>query len=111
MRERKGGAGLKKELVPDGSEGVCKEADCGVQWRLVGFLLLFRLCNALLSYSAFVPDEYWQGLEVAHRMVFGYPSEKHLHIINGCLLAILGWPCKWSRWTTFRRTIGPWLPV
>ena len=66
--------GPREELDADETVGVCKEAGCGVQWRLLGFLLLFRLCNALLSYSAFVPDEYWQGLEVAHRMVFGYPS-------------------------------------
>uniref|UniRef100_A0A6J0T323 Mannosyltransferase n=1 Tax=Pogona vitticeps TaxID=103695 RepID=A0A6J0T323_9SAUR len=31
-----------------------------------------RLLNCFLVQSSFVPDEYWQSLEVAHRMVFGY---------------------------------------
>jgi len=34
--------------------------------------LVWRLLNALLVQSSFVPDEYWQALEVAHRWVFGY---------------------------------------
>lgn len=47
----------------------------GWSWgHLVGMLVVFRTVNALLSYTAFVPDEYWQSLEVAHRMVFGYPN-------------------------------------
>ncbi len=37
---------------------------------LVG-CLFFRLINALLIRTTFAPDEYWQSLEVAHRMVFG----------------------------------------
>lgn len=35
-------------------------------------LLAFRISNALLIQTSFVPDEYWQSLEVAHNMVFGY---------------------------------------
>lgn len=34
--------------------------------------LSFRLLNALVSRTFFQPDEYWQALEVAHRLVFGY---------------------------------------
>lgn len=34
--------------------------------------LSFRLFNALVSRTFFQPDEYWQALEVAHRLVFGY---------------------------------------
>lgn len=44
------------------------------RWRLVAVLGAFRLASALLCQTAFVPDEYWQSLEVAHRMVFGYPA-------------------------------------
>ena len=40
-----------------------------VGW-LTGVVTL-RLASALLSQTTFVPDEYWQSLEVAHRMVFG----------------------------------------
>ncbi|CAD7700764.1 unnamed protein product, partial [Ostreobium quekettii] len=34
--------------------------------------LCFRLLNALLVQTYFDPDEFWQGPEVAHRLVFGY---------------------------------------
>jgi Alg9-like mannosyltransferase family. len=36
------------------------------------WLLSFRLLNSLLVRSYFSPDEYWQSLEVAHKIVFGY---------------------------------------
>ena len=52
-----------KQLVPGWSWG-----------QVVGVLVIFRTVNAFLSYTAFVPDEYWQSLEVAHNMVFGYPN-------------------------------------
>jgi phosphatidylinositol glycan class B len=35
-------------------------------------LFLFRTILALFCKSYFVPDEHWQSVEVAHRMVFGY---------------------------------------
>uniref|UniRef100_UPI00358E75BB GPI mannosyltransferase 3-like isoform X2 n=1 Tax=Myxine glutinosa TaxID=7769 RepID=UPI00358E75BB len=34
-------------------------------------LFLLRLCNCFLVQSSFVPDEYWQSLEVAHHLAFG----------------------------------------
>lgn len=44
-------------------------------WGLtLGSLIVFRVLNALLCSTSFVPDEYWQSLEVAHEMVFGYPQ-------------------------------------
>ena len=53
----------------------CSVVIAGLRWsHLVGALVVFRTVNALLCYSAFVPDEYWQALEVAHNMVFGYPN-------------------------------------
>lgn len=42
--------------------------DTGVLFGLV----VFRLCNVFLVQTWFVPDEFWQGPEVAHKMVFGY---------------------------------------
>ncbi|XP_051580288.1 GPI mannosyltransferase 3-like [Myxocyprinus asiaticus] len=39
------------------------------------FTVVFRLVNCLLVQSSFVPDEYWQSLEVSHRMVFNYGYE------------------------------------
>uniref|UniRef100_A0A3B5APD0 Mannosyltransferase n=1 Tax=Stegastes partitus TaxID=144197 RepID=A0A3B5APD0_9TELE len=44
------------------------------QTRVVVFSVVFRLINCLLVQSSFVPDEYWQSVEVSHRMVFSYPS-------------------------------------
>lgn len=41
------------------------------RYLLVG-LFLFRIVNAFLIQTSFVPDEFWQGPEVAHRIVFGY---------------------------------------
>jgi len=40
--------------------------------RAVAFLVVFRVLNVLCAQTYFVPDEYWQGPEVAHRLVFGY---------------------------------------
>ncbi|CAI2734511.1 unnamed protein product [Schistosoma spindalis] len=40
--------------------------------RLFVCLLLFRFFNALLIQTSYVPDEYWQSIEVAHKWVFGY---------------------------------------
>ena len=34
-------------------------------------LVAFRVLNAMMIQTAYVPDEYWQSLEVAHRMAFG----------------------------------------
>ncbi len=34
-------------------------------------LLAFRCLNALMLQTSYVPDEYWQSLEVAHKMAFG----------------------------------------
>ena len=34
-------------------------------------LLLFRVINAVIIQTFFVPDEFWQGPEVAHRVAFG----------------------------------------
>ena len=37
----------------------------------VKFFLL-RLSSVLMVQTCFVPDEYWQSLEVAHHLSFGY---------------------------------------
>jgi hypothetical protein len=34
-------------------------------------LISLRLVNSLLIQTSFVPDEYWQSVEVSHNMVFG----------------------------------------
>jgi phosphatidylinositol glycan class B len=39
---------------------------------VLALALAFRAANALLVRTYFNPDEHWQCLEVAHRIVFGY---------------------------------------
>lgn len=39
---------------------------------LLPTLIAFRLLNAFLINTTFVPDEVWQSVEVAHNWVFGY---------------------------------------
>ncbi len=34
-------------------------------------LIAFRVVNALIIQTSYVPDEYWQSVEVAHNMAFG----------------------------------------
>lgn len=36
------------------------------------FLVVFRVFNALCISTFFQPDEYWQSLEPAHKLVYGY---------------------------------------
>nr|XP_061796395.1 GPI mannosyltransferase 3-like isoform X1 [Nerophis lumbriciformis] len=39
---------------------------------IAAFCVTFRVTNCFLVQSSFVPDEYWQSVEVAHHMVFNY---------------------------------------
>ena len=34
--------------------------------------LILRMFSVIFTQTFFVPDEYWQSTEVAHRQVFGY---------------------------------------
>ncbi|XP_010278015.1 PREDICTED: GPI mannosyltransferase 3 [Nelumbo nucifera] len=40
--------------------------------RIFAICLIFRAVNSLLVQTYFNPDEHWQALEVAHRIIFGY---------------------------------------
>ncbi|XP_028429109.1 GPI alpha-1,2-mannosyltransferase 3 [Perca flavescens] len=46
--------------------------DGRLRTRVAVFSVVFRLINCFLVQTSFVPDEYWQSLEVSHRMVFNY---------------------------------------
>lgn len=59
---------------PDTCTQWISSAAASCSWRLFAVLVVFRMGSAVLSQTAFVPDEYWQSLEVAHHMVFGYPA-------------------------------------
>ena len=54
-------------VKPRGQRGAKHRGSMG----LLVLCLAFRALNAVLVRTAFAPDEYWQSLEVAHRMVFG----------------------------------------
>ncbi|XP_058485511.1 GPI mannosyltransferase 3 [Solea solea] len=54
------------------NENECPLNNVGLRARVVAFSVVFRLINCFLVQSSFVPDEYWQSLEVSHRMVFNY---------------------------------------
>lgn len=40
--------------------------------KILFCLILWRLTSVVVVQTAHVPDEYWQSLEVAHRLAFGY---------------------------------------
>ena len=41
-------------------------------WKIVLIAVTTRVLIALATQTFFQPDEYYQSLEVAHRLVFGY---------------------------------------
>ena len=47
-------------------------------------VLAFRLANACVLQTSFEPDEYWQSLEVAHHIVFGYGQWLNLVTRSQC---------------------------
>ncbi|KAI1889657.1 hypothetical protein AGOR_G00165200 [Albula goreensis] len=67
LRKRK-----SKLYSTDDTTGRFENGLLGVNVTL--FTVAFRLINCFLVQTSFVPDEYWQSLEVSHLMVFKYPS-------------------------------------
>lgn len=47
----------------------------GISVKVVILVVAFRLANSLLCRTFFQPDEYFQSIEIAHRLVFGYGYE------------------------------------
>ncbi|XP_074264446.1 mannosyltransferase APTG1 isoform X1 [Silene latifolia] len=60
--------------VLDTFEGnVKKSTSSDGSWKRIFYICLgVRMVNSLLVQTYFNPDEHWQSLEVAHRLVFGY---------------------------------------
>ncbi|KAG9352203.1 hypothetical protein JZ751_020616 [Albula glossodonta] len=65
LRKRK-----SKLYSTDDTTGRFENGFLGVNVTL--FTVAFRLVNCFLVQTSFVPDEYWQSLEVSHLMVFKY---------------------------------------
>ncbi|MBN3296359.1 PIGB mannosyltransferase, partial [Amia calva] len=64
----------------------------GIHVNVTVFTVAFRLANCFLVQTSFVPDEYWQSLEVSHNMVFKYPYTLHNHtILNLTRYGFLTW--------------------
>ncbi|KAM6425892.1 GPI mannosyltransferase 3 isoform 2-T2 [Liasis olivaceus] len=66
----------RKSARRGGTEGRRAGAGAGpaAPRRLLALSLALRLACCLSVRTSFVPDEYWQSLEVAHRAAFGYGS-------------------------------------
>ncbi|XP_034944229.1 GPI mannosyltransferase 3 [Chelonus insularis] len=48
--------------------GFAKDFD----WYIMIFMIFWRIISVAIVQTYHVPDEYWQSLEVAHRLAFGY---------------------------------------
>ncbi|KAK4821366.1 hypothetical protein QYF61_018904, partial [Mycteria americana] len=59
--------------APGGAAGQRGAGAAGGPAPLLALTVALRTLNCFLVQTSFVPDEYWQSLEVAHRMVFKYP--------------------------------------
>lgn len=70
--------GIRLSAEGDDDEGIherraSSSSSFSYSSRKIFFLcLVARIVNALLVQTYFNPDEHWQALEVAHRVVFGY---------------------------------------
>ncbi|CRK93399.1 CLUMA_CG006935, isoform A [Clunio marinus] len=40
--------------------------------KVLFFLIIVRIFSVYLVQTFFSPDEYWQSLEVAHKIIYGY---------------------------------------
>ncbi|GAB2241675.1 hypothetical protein Droror1_Dr00018450 [Drosera rotundifolia] len=82
MRKRRdagtGNEGIRLSDEGDDDEGIherraSSSSSFSYSSRKIFFLcLVARIVNALLVQTYFKPDEHWQALKVAHRIVFGY---------------------------------------
>lgn len=72
--KREGGrvGGRRRGAGPSPAGGASAGAAGGTS-ALTALAVGVRVLNCALVRSSFVPDEYWQALEVAHRLAFGYP--------------------------------------
>ncbi|KAJ3693913.1 hypothetical protein LUZ60_009393 [Juncus effusus] len=61
-----------ENALPPVEEAVRSSDPWGEEKRVWLFCLVFRVINGLMVQTYFNPDEHWQGLEVAHRITFGY---------------------------------------
>lgn len=46
--------------------------------NVFAFMAFLRFILVFFVRTFYVPDEYWQSLEVAHKLVFGYVSKSYV---------------------------------
>lgn len=59
-------------MSPSCSPSIARKTNPTVPWRIFIAFLAFRILNSSITKTFFQPDEYWQALEPAHELVFGY---------------------------------------
>lgn len=81
-QEIKKRANLDPALAPTSLGWILKSES-----RLLLALIVFRICNAVTLKTSFVPDEYWQSVEIAHRWVYGrgYVTWEWIEHIRGTI--------------------------
>src|SRR6266542_1227857 len=78
--ELKGSEEIKKSVESEDSEENEENEESSKNKKplklniLLGYLILYRIINAIFTKTYFNPDEYWQSVEVGHYIVFGYPK-------------------------------------
>lgn len=55
--------------------------------ELLVLCVVFRVANSVLVRTYFNPDEYWQSVEVSHRLVFG---SGHLYVVWRWVSVVVG---------------------
>ena len=82
LRSRSKASGDKESKVSSESQPSTQQEDATTEVmvpgvfqlrHLLAIIIMFRWLNSFLVQTFYVPDEYWQSLEVSHRMVYGYP--------------------------------------
>jgi len=65
--------GIKNQIQTDEVEKIQQKLkEILFEVKIFTMLILFRFYNSLSLGTFFVPDEYWQSIEVAHNFVFDY---------------------------------------
>jgi hypothetical protein len=72
---RRTASGSCETAAPGMQQHTMNEGCYKLPVRLMILIFLFRAYNAWILSTFYSPDEYWQSLEVAHELVFGYGAQ------------------------------------
>ncbi|KAG9273454.1 GPI mannosyltransferase 3 [Astyanax mexicanus] len=71
----------KSKLYSKNPAGLREHGFFGLSVTVIS--VIFRLVNCLLVQTSFVPDEFWQSLEVSHLLTYGYETWEWKEGIRG----------------------------